>query len=65
MVDIDPLTGLPNRRSLRAVLRQAVNTGAMGIRPATIVFGVSRPRCARVSVRTITSRGMAATSFWP
>jgi diguanylate cyclase (GGDEF)-like protein len=32
LVDIDPLTGLPNRRSLRTVLRQAVNTGA------TIVF---------------------------
>jgi diguanylate cyclase (GGDEF)-like protein len=32
LVDIDPLTGLPNRRSLRTVLRQAVSTGA------TIIF---------------------------
>ncbi|MBV8544223.1 MAG: GGDEF domain-containing protein [Acidobacteria bacterium] len=32
LVDIDPLTGLPNRRSLRTVLRQSVSTGA------TIVF---------------------------
>jgi diguanylate cyclase (GGDEF)-like protein len=32
LVDIDPLTGLPNRRSLRTVLRQAAGTGA------TIVF---------------------------
>jgi diguanylate cyclase (GGDEF)-like protein len=32
LVDIDPLTGLPNRRSLRTVLRQAVGSGA------TIVF---------------------------
>lgn len=28
LVDIDPLTGLPNRRSLRAALRQAVSSGA-------------------------------------